>query len=1738
MPEVNEKPLLSDADLEMLRAGDDFVVICQNDQQNHSGNNKEKSLSDINLKVTPRIAPVPASKPKVAVNETNVDKSDKSAKKESSKDEKNKNKIITSDIFGNCLSSIDNMILEDSKKKDGKKKDERRHSSEHKKEHKSHESKHHHSKHKSKDKDRDRERDKDKDKTKDRSKSKDDSRFTKIEHVEKLIKESSPVTLEKMAEKIMECKEKIPKGIANDNQADKPKRLADKYNPKPRKHSEFSPPPQLIAPSQEKPVENFECRDPRRRQAALLPTPTSLLGNPPFPPINPGLVPFLAATVQQPTISPTPPIPLMQVPVQAPRDYQPQNYQPTPPQDYQPVPPPQPPTNWYEENEFQRGQNPIFEAVQKYVDTRVGVTRPLNNFHEDNRAVPERLNDPRRQPRFSPPPGIQPNIQPPQFGGNFIYPAQNSLNFVPPPLQRNLFEPPVTTPPQSRFEPPPTPRYELPAVPAQIPQITPPVVAPQNNLQRKSFCPFEPLESSKDGKDEKFPGGAQYHNQGNYRNFRNSFGQYPGNTRPDRFDRYGRKLSRDDVKPTQRQDGFNKEKYKPLSKEDRLVKAEDDQPKLGNVIESKELSHTKYDEIYSKLDVEKEAFSSPLESLYSNAKTAAKSTMQSFKIPKKPKPEPAPAPPPPPTQSTSPNVEDSKKDIKVKSEKIEEEKPLKEKRSEEVTESDTVKSLDVSEDLSGNESDDIPIGKRIKRRTKRLAQKKVIPDSEDESDLIENEDDDRPKRSTRQSAIKANRLLRKKAPPTIKAKKRGSRLVKPVVEEIEEVPPPVEEAKIEDVIDVKPAEPIKEEVAEDIKPEIVEPAEVVKAKEELLSEAKKKNLNLNDQGAEVLQFILMNYKKIKKIFKSDSSSEDEDKSKKRKKKKREKSRSSSSESDGDKEKKPSKDMAVESDDKVPIAEAEEEEEVVKKDDIDDIESKNETETSPTEDVAEEPSETNAEIPLAEPQSRQMKKVGGRKGKLVGVKFQGRVTRNRALQSPTKKARRSELDKLHDDIKEMLMGGEVLTATGKRACTIPKDDSDESKRGDTTEDQSSTSLDPGSGSVIPAKGLRVLIEKTDIEKLLVKDQPKDVELDSEVGPSVVSNKGGGGRKKILRKKKYRWATGFLRRKNKRKTSGSEDKSIQDLHIKTESESSALHTKDYYVDGPKNQCKLCGFRGKLVIQHYKSAHPESEVLISRLDPKTTEHLIREAKDKKYDLVEPQHNPSSKKLRYGFKCPFKCLIGTTVDTFENYYDHITSHTGEHRYLCPFCNFTTFNPRNLRAHMVPQHNSNLENYGKPTVPAPPPSKYMFGYVCAACHYVQTTRSKLESHLADHHDNCGEIVKINLSLICQEQDDGGLILESAADNTLMLQSTKRNDHIHECIESVVSGSGSIRSPEPALVKDLNIFELMSQIEAEEPPPVLVKMEPLEVEPDLSALIPEIQLEEPQIQRNKDPDLTVFMCRSDLPVDDEETIEQRRLKKMNEIHESCKPSRTTIVDKLQSKLDTVITENENERVATPPPQASSPVIAVFSRPPPLIPIDRAKKSLDSIAKNLVTTEVSLSPKNVAPISNIINRLQDKLLPSPGTSTDTIVNNDSPSSSSTSSPARESTGSLEPLPSASALHIGPIMVTFNRTRDILYSCFVPFCVFNTMNAQIFETHCRTTHRDFVYSQKKCDVCNIKIDHDDSFTSMHDIYRHITTSHKDFLESVKKVHVVSDTSSETSVVQEVVDDVENVGHEVSD
>lgn len=285
-------------------------------------------------------------------------------------------------------------------------------------------------------------------------------------------------------------------------------------------------------------------------------------------------------------------------------------------------------------------------------------------------------------------------------------------------------------------------------------------------------------------------------------------------------------------------------------------------------------------------------------------------------------------------------------------------------------------------------------------------------------------------------------------------------------------------------------------------------------------------------------------------------------------------------------------------------------------------------------------------------------------------------------------------------------------------------------------------------------------------------------------------------------------------------------------------------NYFLDnGSKFDCKLCDYKGKFIVHHYKFKHPESENMISRLSPEAAQIAIQEATSADFASIVPfEEVVKNKKRRTTFCCRF-CSLTLKQENVTNFFDHLTCHTGEYRYQCEACTFYSGSRKALSAHINHEHPS----YKKPVsivpiFPAPPNFRIVFGFLCKACNFTQLLRANVEKHIkVSHPDQEVDIIKINLST-----------------------------------KSV---------PLADLNKDEPNTDTVSETVPQTPP---VDNKP----------------EEKVIELPKEPDMTVFMVPEDISVR-EKLIEDERLKKMQEVISNITPRRSTLqfVDKLKTKLD-------------------------------------------------------------------------------------------------------------------------------------------------------------------------------------------------------------------------------------------
>ncbi|XP_066251917.1 uncharacterized protein [Euwallacea similis] len=419
---------------------------------------------------------------------------------------------------------------------------------------------------------------------------------------------------------------------------------------------------------------------------------------------------------------------------------------------------------------------------------------------------------------------------------------------------------------------------------------------------------------------------------------------------------------------------------------------------------------------------------------------------------------------------------------------------------------------------------------------------------------------------------------------------------------------------------------------------------------------------------------------------------------------------------------------------------------------------------------------------------------------------GERIKNRRRNTPprTKKKNKSELDLLHADIKDMFIRDGVLTATGKRMCRILKDDPQALIRNDQLpplEQPKKLRKKPGpkpklkpsvqEADVGSMKAVRVVINKMPDEVLNTRalrtrnskgnyaesddddnisnlegsiiDNNTDIdseksEIDGEYsedseGDAKSQASGETSKPKGRRRKVARWASGIIHRVKKKKTLQGKSKESSPERVSTPVEYSVGELdvdklvepdKSYFVDyvnKRKLNCKLCKFNGIMLAAHYLKEHPQSEVLCSRFAPKIAEDAIKDTVKhlKSWESIT-DFKMSSK---YNYSCRM-CGYTSTVKPIL-FYEHVTTHTGEYRHQCGFCEFTAANSKTMAAHFVSFHPEEERKVIKGTYN----SAVIFIYMCGECNFIQLNRKSVEDHANIFH--LGEkapIYKVNMSVI------------------------------------------------------------------------------------------------------------------------------------------------------------------------------------------------------------------------------------------------------------------------------------------------------------------------------------------------------------------------------------------------------
>ncbi|XP_071443153.1 uncharacterized protein [Hetaerina americana] len=202
----------------------------------------------------------------------------------------------------------------------------------------------------------------------------------------------------------------------------------------------------------------------------------------------------------------------------------------------------------------------------------------------------------------------------------------------------------------------------------------------------------------------------------------------------------------------------------------------------------------------------------------------------------------------------------------------------------------------------------------------------------------------------------------------------------------------------------------------------------------------------------------------------------------------------------------------------------------------------------------------------------------------------------------------------------------------------------------------------------------------------------------------------------------------------------------------------------------RCKLCTYNGKQIVNHYITKHPESDVLVSRLS-------LEQAKVAMDWTENNQGALRNAKEALKSRGPFVCLMCEAWFTeYIEFYDHVTTHTGEYRFSCKMCSYRSFRDTNVRSHAYYVHQKkycesyecfeavavdkllfDLEEEGSEPEATSLVIPGLVAHLCSKCNFVQIAEKGVKEHIAKRHkeDSIIKILKIDMSLISPEPPSG-----------------------------------------------------------------------------------------------------------------------------------------------------------------------------------------------------------------------------------------------------------------------------------------------------------------------------------------------------------------------------------------------
>lgn len=256
-------------------------------------------------------------------------------------------------------------------------------------------------------------------------------------------------------------------------------------------------------------------------------------------------------------------------------------------------------------------------------------------------------------------------------------------------------------------------------------------------------------------------------------------------------------------------------------------------------------------------------------------------------------------------------------------------------------------------------------------------------------------------------------------------------------------------------------------------------------------------------------------------------------------------------------------------------------------------------------------------------------------------------------------------------------------------------------------------------------------------------------------------------------------------------------------------------------PQAVCKVCGYRGKDIIQHYVETHPGVEAPVhitarelvslknSSKNPLTDSTATNHDKDdvlmEFYNKLDPEATFSSP-----VQCPlcsysttarsdmmnhllthqnthFVCYFCSANETnLNDFRDHVSTHTGEYAYQCIHCVFRGAHSSDVARHITSSHPGKeaktiFENVAQAD------EETLKGYACSHCGYIQMSKATMEKHVASVDTFCrgSSVIEFDLSRgrsatkssIVKASNSGNAQLSSEDQNRVYIQDEIEIEH-------------------------------------------------------------------------------------------------------------------------------------------------------------------------------------------------------------------------------------------------------------------------------------------------------------------------------------------------------------------------